>query len=114
MTLRGALGPSEVEMAGSGEDNLVHIGPCRECFSAKKPQPMTPTLSGDGTMRSSMPCLVDFAGFLQRVPHRTGIEAMSARAVENDLFSPRYKVDGLWQRAYGLRRNDNRTVNIGV
>ena len=83
-------------------------------FSAKKPQPMTPTLSGDETKRSSLQRSVDFAGFLQCVPHCEGVEAMSARAIENNLLPPRYEVDCLWQRAHGPRRNDNRAMNIRV
>src|ERR1700677_1978789 len=75
---------------------------------------MTPTLSGDETKRSSLPRLVDFAGFPQRVPHGASTEAMSTRVIENDLLSPRYKIDSLRQRAHSLGRNDNCTVNVGV
>src|SRR5271167_481524 len=75
---------------------------------------MTPTPSEDETKRSSLLWLVDFAGFPQRVPHCASIEAMSARAIENDLLPPRYQIDSLRQRAHSLGRNDDRAVNIRV
>src|ERR1700677_3480785 len=75
---------------------------------------MTPTLSGDETKRSSRLWLVNFAGFAQRFPHCASTEAVSARAIENDLLPPRYEIDSLRQCAHSLGRNDNGTVNVGV
>src|ERR1700679_74620 len=75
---------------------------------------MTPTLSGDETKRSSLLWLVDFAGFPQRVPHCASIEALSARAIENDLLPPRYEIDGLGKRTHRLRWDHHCAMHVGV
>ena len=75
---------------------------------------MTPTLSGDETKRSSLLWLVDFAGFPQRVPHCASIEALSTRAIENDLLPPRYEIDGLGKRTHRLRWDHHCAMHVGV
>src|ERR1700678_768097 len=71
---------------------------------------MKPTLSGDETKRSSLPRLVDVAGF----PQRASPQATRPRPIENALLPPRYEIDSLRQCAHSLGRNDNGTVNVGV
>ena len=95
VALCGRARLADIEIADGCQNDIVHAGPGGQMVFGEEAAADDAGPEGTRNQRSSSPGLVDLAGLAQRLAHRAGVEARSARPVENDFLAPRHEFDRL-------------------